>query len=146
MINISNEQELTVNDIETNKDVYRIWTKGQDNAEYFILENRQKDKFDKYLPGDGILIYHIDEKAINNWNEDHLGVGLMQADGRRDLQSIFGGNDGDDGDPFPGTNNNLTFDDNTNPNCRSYANKNTNVSVKLLDEQSSKAIKVRIRV
>jgi immune inhibitor A len=145
-INITSDQELIVKDIERNKEVYRLWTKGQDSAEYFILENRQKAKFDKYLPGNGILIYHIDEKAINNWNEDHLGVGLMQADGRRDLQSLFNGNQGDDGDPFPGSSKNLTFGTNTKPNSRSYLNKNTNVYVNLLNKQSSKAIKIKMRV
>jgi immune inhibitor A len=145
-INISNQRELIVMDIETNKEVYKLWTNGQDTPEYFLMENRQKDKFDKYLPGDGILIYHIDENAINNWNEDHLGVGLMQADGRRDLQSIFNGNEGDEGDPYPGTSHNLTFGANTNPNSRSYSNRNTGVYVRLLDEQSSNAIRMRVRV
>jgi hypothetical protein len=39
----------------------------------------------------------------------------MQADGRLDLQSIFNGNEGDDGDPFPGASNNMTFGANTIP-------------------------------
>ena len=133
-------------DIETNREVYRLWTKGKDGPEYFMMENRQKVGFDKYLPGDGILIYHIDEKAINNWHEDHLGVGLIQADGKTDLQSLFTGNDGDSGDPFPGISKNITFGTNTNPNSKSYLNKNTGVSVKLIDKQSSKAIKVKVRV
>jgi hypothetical protein len=70
----------------------------------------------------------------------------MQADGRRDLQSIFNGNEGDDGDPFPGAGNNMTFGANTNPNSRSYSNRNTGVYVRLLDNQSSNAIRVRVRV
>ena len=145
-INLINEQELIVKDIETNKEVFRLWTNGQDNAEYFIMENRQKVKFDKHLPGEGILIYHIDENAINNWNEDHLGVGLVQADGRKDLQSLFTGNQGDESDPFPGTGNNLTFGTNTRPNSKSYSNNNTGVYVKVIDGQSSRAINVKIRV
>ncbi len=145
-VNVTNDQELVLKDIETNREVYRLWTKGKDGPEYFMMENRQKVGFDKYLPGDGILIYHIDEKAINNWHEDHLGVGLIQADGKTDLQSLFTGNDGDSGDPFPGISKNITFGTNTNPNSKSYLNKNTGVSVKLIDKQSSKAIKVKVRV
>lgn len=54
----------------------------------------------------------------------------MQADGRRDL-SVFNGNEGDEGDPFPGARKNLTSGANTNPNSRSYSNRNTGVYVKL---------------
>jgi M6 family metalloprotease-like protein len=36
---------------------YRINTKT--NKEYYLLENRQKIKFDKYIPGNGLLIYHV---------------------------------------------------------------------------------------
>ena len=31
-------------------------------AEYFILENRQQQGFDKGLPGHGLMIYHVHSK------------------------------------------------------------------------------------
>jgi immune inhibitor A len=59
--------------------------------EYFLIENRQRFGFDKYLPGEGILIWHVDESigsiANNNVNSDpkHRRVDLEEADGRDDL-------------------------------------------------------------
>jgi len=46
------------------------------NTEYFIIENRVKtadDMFDAHIPGEGLLIWHIDELA--DWNEEgHPGL------------------------------------------------------------------------
>jgi M6 family metalloprotease-like protein len=36
---------------------YRINTPT--NNEYYLLENRQRIKFDSYLPGEGLIIYHV---------------------------------------------------------------------------------------
>ena len=147
-INIDKLQHLIVRNAEENQDVYRLWTGGQNSQEYFMLENRQKVGFDKNLPGDGILIYHIDELMPNNYDEDHLAVGLMQADGRRDLQETGGffRNQGDASDPYPGTTKNYVFASNTKPNSRSFAGKNTRVFVQLLNKRSSKSMEVRLRV
>lgn len=147
-VNVQKQQDLTVKNIEENPEIYRLWTKGQANSEYFMMENRQKVGFDRNLPGDGIIIYQIDEKAPNNWNEDHLAVGVMQADGRRDLSDIGGTfrNQGDASDPYPGTTRNFKFGTNTKPNSRSFANKPTGVFVELLDRTSSKSMKVKVRV
>ncbi len=47
---------------------YIVYNKGNAN-EYYILENRQKQGFDKCLPGSGLLIEHIDyDKDIWDWN------------------------------------------------------------------------------
>lgn len=47
---------------------YIIYNKGNRN-EYYILENRQKKDFDRYLPGSGLLVEHIDyDKDIWEWN------------------------------------------------------------------------------
>ena len=53
------------------------------------------------LPGDGLLIWHIDESQPDNTDENHYKVGLVQADGNRDLELEH--NRGDDGDPYPGS-------------------------------------------
>src|SRR5262245_24706931 len=51
----------------------------------------------------------------------------MQADGAGDLN--HGGNRGDAGDAFPGTNNNRTFNATSSPSSKSYADVNTDVSI-----------------
>jgi immune inhibitor A len=88
--------------IEDADQVYIVPIKDK-TKEYFMIESRRKAKYDEYLPGEGLLVYHIDEGAENNCIENHLAVGIIQADGQQNLQRIgLLGNQGDDGDPFPG--------------------------------------------
>lgn len=94
------------------------------NNEYFLLENRQKKGFDLYLPGRGLAIWHINASKArllsvsggNNVNNDTsaYGVGLLQADGKRDLE--IGSNRGDAGDLYPGSSNNRSLNNYSKPN------------------------------
>ncbi|MFH1450347.1 MAG: M6 family metalloprotease domain-containing protein [archaeon] len=59
------------------------------NTEYFLLENRHKSSFDSALPGEGILIWHIDDSVTNpkhplfvNNNEERKRVDLEEAHDR----------------------------------------------------------------
>lgn len=65
------DKPMTVNGMERLADMgqtYIIYNKGNRN-EYYILENRQKKDFDRYLPGSGLLVEHIDyDKDIWEWN------------------------------------------------------------------------------
>ncbi|MEO0142389.1 MAG: M6 family metalloprotease domain-containing protein [candidate division WOR-3 bacterium] len=58
------------------------WSGGK--GEYFLIENRYRTGFDRSLPGDGLLILHIDDSQEDNSNENHPLVGIMQADGDKD--------------------------------------------------------------
>ena len=99
---------LVLEPIEDGGDVYMLPIPGNwsESNEYFLLENRQKMKYDSYLPGEGLLIWHIDEDVINSkWNsnsvnndEEHKGVDLEEADGQDDLDN--NANRGDSGDPY----------------------------------------------
>ncbi|MCS7258567.1 MAG: hypothetical protein NZ601_04295, partial [candidate division WOR-3 bacterium] len=42
------------------------WLIGRQRTfkEYFLIENRRKTGFDVNLPGQGLLIYHIDDSVI----------------------------------------------------------------------------------
>jgi immune inhibitor A len=146
--NVVENGDLTIKNAEENPQIYRLWTKGQPSDEYFLVENRQKVGFDLKLAGDGLLVYQVDDKMPNNIDEDHLTVGLLQADGRRDLQSTdrFFRNRGDPSDPYPGTTKNFLLGSSTKPNTRSYANKPTGVQMELIDKTSSKAMKVSVKV
>jgi M6 family metalloprotease-like protein len=114
--------------------------------EYFLLEYRDPSaptpffNFDWFLPGSGLLIWHIDEDKWNWWELNtyecgqhpccagscttwHPLVALEQADGNLDLeQSVVPplGNYGDAGDPYPGTSNNPAFRFGTTPESGSY--------------------------
>lgn len=89
-------------DLKDSNKAYRIQVDGTDGDEYFVLENRQKKGWDAYLPGHGMLLWHIDYDA-NAWKNNqvniypsHPRVDLVEADGKltEDTRS---------GDPFPGT-------------------------------------------
>ncbi len=75
--------------------------KTTDTNEYFLLENRRREGWDTYLPGEGMLIWHIHyDKGMwstNTVNNDayHQHVDLVEADGRATADSRTG-------DSFPG--------------------------------------------
>lgn len=84
-----------------------------DPLEYFMVENRQTIMFDSYLPAYGLLMWHINERQQLNNNELCFKVGLIQADGNRDLENQI--NSGDGGDSYPGWANNRSFGASTVP-------------------------------
>ena len=120
-----------------NADVYQFLPGSPSTGgEYFLVENRQRAGFDAGLPGDGLLIWHIDESRANNNKEcyppadctdTHYRVSVEQADAEWDLEK--GINSGDNGDPFPGSAVNTSFTGATSPNSNLYNNTPTNVSV-----------------
>ncbi len=110
--------------------------------EYFLLENRQRvsGSYDEYLPGSGLLIWHVDE-AMNVYAKQndyectfvppvpavphcqcddnyHYLLALEQADGLSDLERAMDG--GDSGDPFPGNTANRTWTMLTDPESSSW--------------------------
>ena len=127
VVNQTTNATVNVADVKDSHTVYRLWKDGAGGSEYFLVENRQRNRYDARLPGDGLLIWHIDDAIPNNSNEAHYKVALMQADGLRQLEGS--GNRGDPGDPFPGSANNTSFTNTSNPNSRSYGGVNTCVSV-----------------
>lgn len=106
---------------------HRVWTNGQGGAEYFLLEHRQRSGRDSQLPGDGLALWHIDERRSDNSNPVAYKVGLVQADGNKDLE--LNTNDGDDGDLFPGSRGVTTVNDDTTPSTRSNLGARTGVAL-----------------
>ena len=92
--------ELT-NLADTNK-AYLVRTEKE--TEYFLLENRQQTGWDAYLPGHGMLIWHIDyvpsifENNVVNNTPSHQYVDLIEANGKKQERYAAG-------HPFPGTSN-----------------------------------------
>ena len=118
--------------IETNPTAFLLrpnpdavdWLYGANSGqgEYFLVENRQQTSYDLALPGEGLLVWHIDENLrYDNWvnaNENHPLVKLIQADGLNELASKA--NQGNDGDPYPGTTSNRSLTVRTLPNSTLY--------------------------
>lgn len=96
------EEALTVGLPALSENVaYRI-VSPQNQNEYFLFENRQQGDWDLYLPGHGMLAWHIDYKpqtwganSVNN-NPGHQCVDLLEADDVKTAQTRAG-------DAFPGT-------------------------------------------
>ena len=82
------------------------------SRELFMIEARRRTGRSSGLPGEGLLIWHIDQDG-DNTKQGHVPmVALIQADGRRDLESMR--NSGDRNDPFYAEHNDR-FCDNSNP-------------------------------
>lgn len=95
--------DYRLEDIQKSNDCILIPSSG-DN-EFFLLENRQQTGWDTYLPGHGMLVWHVDfnqniwDRNVVNNNEFHNYVDIIEACGTADNYdpSVMGGY------PFPGT-------------------------------------------
>ncbi len=132
----SNLMGASIPAVENTPTIYRLWTNGVASTEYFLVENRRQTGYDSYLDGQGLMIYHIDETQDGNDNQWYPGytsygnyeVALEQADGDWDLEKNY--NDGDSGDPYPGSSDNRTFDKNSTPDSEDYGFDTTMVAVR----------------
>jgi immune inhibitor A len=109
-----------------NGDVYRLWHMGEYGAEYFLLEWVTHTGYDYQMPGEGLLIWHIDETMSDNDDWEHKQNDLEEADGRDDIDTKA--NNGDDTDPYYAGNND-TFNHDSYPNSDSYSSGATAVQV-----------------
>ncbi|MBQ7691918.1 MAG: M6 family metalloprotease domain-containing protein [Muribaculaceae bacterium] len=94
--------------------------------ELFTFENRQKTtKWDKYLPGHGMIITRVDSSSTTAWttnkvnvNPSHLYHELIRA---YPAQSDYG----EASDPFPGTKTVTSITNTTSPNLKSWSGSNS---------------------
>jgi len=156
---VSDLSGVTLLPVEQAGPVYLLWDFGDDNNEFFLIENRQKlpGTYDAYLPHHGLLVWHIDENMPhNNWQIDatspwrhddcywpnHYRVALQQADGWMDLEnnvSSFDG-EGDVADPYPGNFNFTVFSPTSTPNSGSYADCSSLVAIRNIQELGTTVI------
>lgn len=73
---------------------------------FYLLENRQQEGWDEYLPGHGLMLTKV-QYTYNNWRtnvvnntSNRMGVDLIEAD-RKTPNSQQSGYDGKPGDLFP---------------------------------------------
>ena len=83
---------------------YRIDSPTPD--EYFLLENRLQTRWDKYLPGEGMLVFRVDSTDVSAWTENM--VNTIAANPHYELlranPATIGTSIRDSaGDPFPGS-------------------------------------------
>jgi immune inhibitor A len=81
---------------------------GDRPEEYYLVENRTRSGADQRLPGEGLLVWHVDERVggfrTAESNPQRKLLHLVEADGRGDLDRghAAGGNRGDATDPWSG--------------------------------------------
>jgi M6 family metalloprotease-like protein len=115
----SNKAYLISQTANRDKDI----ANDSNSPEYFLLENRQKTNWDKYLPGHGMIVYHIYYNATTwannapNNDPNAMGVDIVEADGMA-LTETASLDPTLPGDPFPGTSNITTY----NPTLRNGTN------------------------
>ena len=115
---------MTLPPVESTGRVWRVDIPG--TREYYLLENRQRIGFDGNLRSPGLLVWKIDQEALDqfwrrnqvNSNPDFMGVRVIEADGQFDM-GRSGGNRSDAGDPFPGERGATAFHAGTNPSALS---------------------------
>lgn len=88
-------------------------------TEFFLFENRQQTGWDEFIPGHGMLVWHIDyndniwtNNTVNN-TPSHQYVDLMEADNVRNDQTRGG-------DCFPGESNVTSFTATTTPGMTTW--------------------------
>lgn len=115
---------ITLKNVSRNDNYLKLLNEtNSTNGEYFYLENRQDVGFDQGLPGEGLLVTHINESRIAdscvffndcNDDEDNKLVDVEAADGNEDMDNNR--NRGDTGDPWgEGAS---PFDDTSNPSSK----------------------------
>jgi len=101
-------------------------------GEFFMVENRSRMGNDSEVPGDGLIIWHIDSTLnrngrgfeFDNSNTDHKYIRLMEADGLEEIEQNSFVNKGDfysEGDHFGPA---------TKPDSISYSGDNTGINIK----------------
>lgn len=103
---------------------YKIMNENNYN-EYYILENRQQEGWDRYIFNTGLLITHVDYESSAwlyntvNVNKNHQRYTIIPADGKTttyyDAETTSEYRDGLKGDIWPGITNNTELTDESTP-------------------------------
>ena len=70
---------LSAKRVYDNQTVFKIWINFS-NSEYFLVENRQQTGWDVDIPGNGLLIWHVNDSASSNDIDKYRLVNLEQWD------------------------------------------------------------------
>lgn len=109
----NHEQTFTMPNLQENAEAYMIKTPV--NKEYFLVENRQKVKWDNDLPGHGMLVWRVDSTSTNSWYGNkvnatsHSYFQLIRANGFSDESNNT------QADAFPGSKKVTSITNDTKP-------------------------------
>ncbi len=85
---------------------YVLWDSGDySGEEYYLIENRSHTGFDRDLPGEGLVIYHVDEGVLDDgWSIGEVNVSDGNPNGIRIVESDAASGAFNDGDLYAGNN------------------------------------------
>jgi immune inhibitor A len=98
-----------------------VYFKAGSQTEYFLAEFRDRGGFDVGLPGEGVIVYHIDDTQSGNTNVARKLVDVEEADGLDHLDKNI--NRGDAGDLFSKSGD--LFSNTSTPNSKWYSGINS---------------------
>ena len=117
---IEGEGTITIPALERSNMGYRMNTTNP--GEYFIIENRQRVKWDKNLAGPGMLVWRVDSSNVDIWENN-----LVNSNPNRSyyelLRAKFNGMSDSYNDPFPGVAGITSITNATQPNMRTWDGK-----------------------
>ena len=113
---IASDAEISLPPLDDSNQGYRLNTPNQ--REFFLIENRQQGKWDRFLPGHGMLIARVDSTDERIWwmnevncNPNHMYYELLRAN--------YSGRDSGS-DPFPGSSEVTSINNFTKPNLLTW--------------------------
>ena len=109
---------ISLPQVENNSVAYKLPIGGADSREYFLLVNRQQEGYDAYLPGHGLLVWHVDDDASQP-NDNHRLVDLEEADANNNPQQAS--------DPW--ANSTTGFTNASDPSSHAYDGSDTRLMV-----------------
>lgn len=122
--------DVRIDPVETGGTIHRLASGGRLDREYFLTEVRRRVGFDRFLPGDGLLIYHVNEGRPTNNIPLNYRVAVEQADGLYQLENLENGPSfGDAGDLWTETSPSRGFGRFTLPDSRLQNGEETGVTV-----------------
>ena len=129
------DTSMTLSPLGIGSQVLELSFQGEATPEHLLVEARRREGFDRNLPADGLVIYHVDEAVIGQGIQSNTvnsrltpGLVVVEADGASDL--TLGTNRGDAGDTYPGASDRrFIYDGTPPPNTLNFLGAPTNVGL-----------------
>lgn len=138
---LSAAEDVTLNPMTEGE---ALMIRTDSDTEYYILENRQRTGWDSYIPGHGMIVWHVDfdktiwvNNQVNN-TPNHQRVDLVEADnvGTADTRA---------GDTFPGSNNVRRFTSDSRPAMFAWSGYEFDMPITDIHESDSGIITFKLK-
>lgn len=138
------EESGTVSLNPLQQDNHALMALTDNPNEFFFIENRQNIDNDAFVPGHGLLVWHVDfnldiwmMNSVNN-NSDHQRVDIIEADGKPNGSTRAG-------DCFPGTANVTSFTPTTRPAFLDWNGNSLGISLTEITESTDGVVTMKVK-